>query len=439
MNNMPPNNFNRSGPNAKAMIIVGGFMALFIAACIIVAVNLFRSSTPATSIDVSKLPPAQQSPEIPDNPVELAFGTDRPDWNLADFNVEETVNAPAFYEDVSKEDARKINDKLPFAKEPIEAANPFFLQTKTPLDLARAQHCLSLAVYYEAGNESFSGQLAVAQVVLNRVRHPAWPHSVCGVVFQGSERKTGCQFTFTCDGSLRRPPSGRLWKMSQNVASAAINGSVSKQVGWATHYHTDWVAPYWAPKLRKLTQIGTHIFYTWPGKGGSRIAFRTAYAEVEAWPTKAAATATNLGTAMLDPLLTSDAGSPLTTLPVPTQNGIPGTLGTRPPSANETGGSKGLYPGSSQGTPGAGRASYGRIASEEDEIGRTWPSETAPIRPSTPVRGPDGLMPEPDLADIMPKYVVPKELPLPKRPVVNAPANPNPKRQDTRGRALEGL
>ncbi len=439
MNNMRPTNFNRRGPNAAAMIIVGGFLALFLAACVTVAVNLFRGPIPPTAVDLSKLPPAPKSPDIPTNPIELAFGTERPDWNLADFNVEETVNAPAFYEDVSKEEARKINNQLAFSKEAMEAADPFFLRAKTPLDQARAQHCLSLAIYYEAGNESYSGQLAVAQVVLNRVRHPAWPHSVCGVVFQGSERKTGCQFTFTCDGSMRRPPSGRLWKMSQNVASAAVNGSVSKQVGWATHYHTDWVAPYWAPKLRKLAQIGTHIFYTWPGKGGSRVAFRTAYAEVEAWPSKAAATASNLGAAIVDPILTGDAAGLVTTLAVPLPEGTLNNSGMRANQPTDTAGGSRLYPGAGLSDANAGRSGYGRIASEEDEIGRTWPSEAAPIKPSTPVIGPDGLMPEPDLADIMPKYVVPKEVPLPKRPVVTAPANPNPTRQDTRGRALEGL
>ena len=421
------------------MIVVGGFLALLMAACITVAVNLFRGPVPPTAVDLSKLPPAPKSPDIPTSPIELAFGTDQPDWNLADFNVEETVNTPAFYEDVSKEEARKINNQLAFSKEHMEAADPFFLRAKTPLDQARAQHCLSLAIYYEAGNESYAGQLAVAQVVLNRVRHPAWPHSVCGVVFQGSERKTGCQFTFTCDGSIRRPPSGRLWKMSQNVADAAMNGSVNKQVGWATHYHTDWVAPYWAPKLRKLAQIGTHIFYTWLGRGGNRIAFRTAYAGIEAWPAKAAATATNLGVAIIDPLLTGDVAGTVIALAVPPQEGPLSKAGVRALPSTDIGGANRLYPSAGQGETSSGRAGYTRIASEEDEIGRTWPSETAPIRPSAPVVGPDGLMPEPDLADIMPKYVIPKEMPLPKRSVVTVPPNPNPKRQDTRGRALEGL
>lgn len=430
MINMKPTNFNRSGLKAKPMILVGGFLALFIAACITVGVTLLRGPIPEASIDVSKLPPVPKSPEIPTNPIELAFGTDRPDWNMADFNVEETVNAPAFYENVSKEEARQINNNLMFSKEPMEFAEPFLLRAKTPLDQARAQHCLSLAIYYEAGNESYAGQLAVAQVVLNRVRHPAWPHSVCGVVFQGSERKTGCQFTFTCDGSLKRVAAGRLWKMSQNVASAALNGTVSRQVGLATHYHTDWVAPYWAPKLRKLAQIGTHIFYTWPGKGGRGIAFRTAYAEAEAWPAKAAATASNLGTAILDPVLTGTAGDAVTALAVQPIEPSPNTTGLRGvPSVDATG----------QAATAPGKAGYARIASEEDEIGRTWPSETAAVVPTTATPGPNGLMPEPDLADIMPKYTIPTEIPLPKRPTVTPPANPNPKRQDTRGRALEGL
>lgn len=436
---MKPTNFNRGGPNAKFIIVVGGFLALFLAACVTVAINLMRDPIPQVSVDVSKLPPAPTSPDIPTNPIELAFGTDQPDWNMADFKVEETVNAPAFYANVSKEEARKINVGLSFSTEPVEVAQPFFLKAKNPLDQARAQHCLSLAIFFEAGNESFSGQLAVAQVVLNRVRHPAWPHSVCGVVFQGSERKTGCQFTFTCDGSLKRPFAGRLWKMSQNVASAALNGSVSREVGLATHYHTDWVAPYWAPKLRKLAQIRTHIFYTWQGKGGRSIAFRDAYAETEAWPTKAAATASYLGNAILDPILTGEAGGDSTAVAVQPPGGGQSAAGVRGLSPLGDGLSNPQYGASGQSPSGSGRAGYARIASEEDEIGRTWPSETAPATKSAAVVGPNGLMPEPDLADIMPQYVQPKEVPLPKRPTMTPPANPNPKRQDTRGRALEGL
>ncbi|MDZ7587989.1 MAG: cell wall hydrolase [Parasphingorhabdus sp.] len=86
--------------------------------------------------------------------------------------------------------------------------------------------CLTQAVYYEAASEPDAGQRAVAQVVLNRVRHPAYPRTVCGVVYQGSERRTGCQFTFTCDGSLRRTPSAFFWERARRVAADALAGRI---------------------------------------------------------------------------------------------------------------------------------------------------------------------------------------------------------------------
>jgi hypothetical protein len=149
------------------------------------------------------------------------------------------------------------------------------------LDKARALQCLSMAVYYEAASESYQGQEAVAQVVLNRVAHPAYPATVCGVVFQGSERKTGCQFSFTCDGSLRRTPSREGWARAQSVALAALAGEVYKPVGLATHYHTNYVNPYWAASLDYITTIGAHRFYRWKGGAGEAGAFNQGYAGFE--------------------------------------------------------------------------------------------------------------------------------------------------------------
>src|SRR5690606_10710768 len=108
----------------------------------------------------------------------------------------------------------------------------------TVLDRARAQQCLTMAVYYEAASEPDAGQRAVAQVVLNRVAHPTYPDTVCGVVFQGSERTTGCQFSFTCDGSLARKPAKMWWDRAAAVARAELAGAVYAPVGLATHYHT---------------------------------------------------------------------------------------------------------------------------------------------------------------------------------------------------------
>ena len=144
-------------------------------------------------------------------------------------------------------------------------------------DHARALQCLTQAVYYEAASEPDAGQRAVAQVVLNRVMHPSYPSTVCGVVYQGSERTTGCQFSFTCDGALARVPSRMFWLRAENVARAALSGYVYAPVGLATHYHTIAVHPYWAPSLNYLGTLGAHRFYSFRGAAGSPNAFRTAY------------------------------------------------------------------------------------------------------------------------------------------------------------------
>ncbi len=159
-------------------------------------------------------------------------------------------------------------------------AKPFF-STGVGLTHGRAAECLAQAVWYEAASESEAGQRAVAQVVLNRVAHPSWPSSVCGVVYQGSERRTGCQFTFTCDGSLARRPSGLSWARAQRVAADALAGTVYAPVGHATHYHTLWVNPYWAKTLDHIGTIGAHRFYRNRGASGAASAFATTYAGYE--------------------------------------------------------------------------------------------------------------------------------------------------------------
>jgi hypothetical protein len=128
-----------------------------------------------------------------------------------------------------------------------------------------AAECLALAITYEAGFEPLAGQEAVAQVILNRVRHSAYPDTVCGVVWQGSTRRTGCQFTFTCDGSLRRARSAPAIVAAQHLAVRVLAGESIDHVRGATHYHANYVAPYWAPSLTRVRQIATHIFYRSPG------------------------------------------------------------------------------------------------------------------------------------------------------------------------------
>ncbi len=168
------------------------------------------------------------------------------------------------------------------------------------LTKARALQCMTMAIYYEAGAESDAGQRAVAQVVLNRVAHPSYPNSVCGVVFQGSQRQTGCQFSFTCDGSLKREPSVEFWRRARTAANAALSGAVYAPVGLATHYHTLAIHPYWADSLQTVGTVGAHRFYRWQGAAGRPAAFTARYAAKE--PRPGSIEASGQGSAPVDPV-----------------------------------------------------------------------------------------------------------------------------------------
>ncbi|MGL5839160.1 MAG: cell wall hydrolase [Sphingorhabdus sp.] len=185
--------------------------------------------------------------------------------------------------ELSGEDALAQNAALPFSDAAILAAQPFAVRDVFTGAGLTALQCMTQAVYYEAAYEPLAGRRAVAQVVLNRVRHPAFPNSVCGVVYQGSNKRV-CQFSFTCDGSLNRKPSAAAWAAAEAVAHDALSGYVERSVGQATHYHANYVSPYWAPKLTKISQLGAHIFYRWPGKWGMPAAFTDSYSGVEGIP-----------------------------------------------------------------------------------------------------------------------------------------------------------
>nr|WP_237437808.1 cell wall hydrolase [Altericroceibacterium endophyticum] len=174
------------------------------------------------------------------------------------------------------EDAIHSDAENPTAAADFETARPFKL-AGTARDQVRAQQCLAMAVYYEAGAEAEAGQRAVAQVVLNRVRHAAYPNTVCGVVFQGSERSTGCQFSFTCDGSMRRQPARFWFNRASSIARQALNGATYAPVGLSTHYHTTDIHPYWASSLQSMSTIGAHRFYRWRGVAGYAAAFGDVY------------------------------------------------------------------------------------------------------------------------------------------------------------------
>ena len=184
---------------------------------------------------------------------------------------------PLLIRQIAPEQALQVNAQIPVSQGPNPAAAPFVFKGNAAAH-KQALECLASAVYYEAGSQDDDGERAVAQVVLNRVRHPAFPASVCGVVYQGSTRQTGCQFTFTCDGSLYRQPDAAGWNRAYKIAQAALSGSVYAPVGYATHYHADYVVPYWASTLAKNAVVGAHIFYRWAGGWGRPTAFTDAYA-----------------------------------------------------------------------------------------------------------------------------------------------------------------
>ena len=200
---------------------------------------------------------------------------------------------PDLLRPITPEEAIKENAEREFSGRPDTPATAFKLKADS-VSRDRALECLTQAIYYEAATEGTDGQRAVAQIVLNRMRHPAYPPSVCGVVFQGAERPTGCQFTFTCDGSLARIPVQSLWKQARRIATESLSGKVFAPVGHATHYHADYVLPYWADSLDKSIQIGRHIFYRLKRGLGAKSAFRQGYSGVEPTPPPPTAVAVSL-------------------------------------------------------------------------------------------------------------------------------------------------
>lgn len=235
----------------KWLALAGGLIAMAVVT-ILIAWNIHNREDPsALSPGVAKLK------DLPALPADIE----------AHGKLARSVLAP--------DDAREKNAAVPFSPGSLSIAKPFIFKGSDE-DRSRALECLATAVLYEAGDDTV-GQAAVAQVVLNRVRHAAFPATICGVVYQGAQRSSGCQFTFTCDGSLRRKMPDAAWRRAREVAERALSGKVDRSVGLATHYHTDWVYPYWSPELRKLARVGTHLFFGWPGGWGGARAFLREY------------------------------------------------------------------------------------------------------------------------------------------------------------------
>jgi spore germination cell wall hydrolase CwlJ-like protein len=206
---------------------------------------------------------AQSTPELPGR-------------STASAQLAPPAPPPMLIRQIAPEQALQVNAAMPLDNGPNPAALPFVFKANATTR-TQALSCLASAVYYEAGSQDDDGERAVAQVVLNRVRHPAFPASVCAVVYQGSTRPTGCQFTFTCDGSLNRQPDSVGWRRAYSIAEQALSGAVFAPVGWATHYHANYVVPYWASTLTKNAVVGAHIFYRWAGGWGTPAAFDESY------------------------------------------------------------------------------------------------------------------------------------------------------------------
>ena len=134
----------------------------------------------------------------------------------------------------------------------------------------KEQDCLTRGIYFEARGEPIKGQAAVAQVILNRVRNPAYPKTICGVVFQNENWKNRCQFSFACDNIFDRIINRDRWKIARDVAMAVTAGKVwLPEIGSATHYHAVYVHPGWAREMERVARIGDHIFYRTYGGGWS--------------------------------------------------------------------------------------------------------------------------------------------------------------------------
>lgn len=135
--------------------------------------------------------------------------------------------------------------------------------TTAPVEVSdREKWCLATAIYFEARGEAYRGQVAVAQVVMNRVKDHRYPDTICGVVFQNQNKRNACQFSFACDGIPEVISEREPWVQAEDIAQRYLDGELYlTEVGTATHYHATYVRPTWAPRMEKVTQIGLHVFY----------------------------------------------------------------------------------------------------------------------------------------------------------------------------------
>jgi spore germination cell wall hydrolase CwlJ-like protein len=198
------------------------------------------------------------TPSVP-VPTARASSTPAVDYNVATLVPPVTPAAPMRQDRIAKGRSSQSTSNIAKAD---PGPRRSYLNLIAPAEMARQQRCLAEAVYFEARSESDEGRAAVAQVVLNRVASGLYPDSVCGVVYQNSSRYLACQFTFTCEGKSLRITEPAPWRDAVRIAREVYDGTTYlAEVGGSTHYHANYVRPYWAKKLKKMDTIGQHVFY----------------------------------------------------------------------------------------------------------------------------------------------------------------------------------
>jgi hypothetical protein len=209
--------------------------------------------SPAVASTVAPIPPQRPADQVMPPAVVAALG---PDPTSSALNAIEAA-APAPVPVV-------LSEELAYARAeaPVTSFDGSALDAKGHKISAKDMWCLAQAIYFEARGESYRGQVAVAQVVLNRLKHRLYPKTICGVVFQNQQMRNACQFSFACDGIPETVNDQKAWKQADEIARGVIDGNLYlPEVGRATHYHATYVYPDWAPRMKKVTKIGLHVFY----------------------------------------------------------------------------------------------------------------------------------------------------------------------------------
>ena len=156
-----------------------------------------------------------------------------------------------------------MSQTLAYSRAELPATDFSILRDKSGHEVSEKEFwCMAVAIYFEARGESYRGQIAVGQVVMNRVAHRLYPDTICNVVFQNQHMRNACQFSFACDGVPETITEPGPWAQAREIATGIINGTLYlAEVANATHYHATYVYPDWAPRLKKVTKIDHHIFY----------------------------------------------------------------------------------------------------------------------------------------------------------------------------------